>query len=333
MNELTQNMQTHCLGRFLIDLPKSIRGSTQQTVGYNHEVVIEVMGTLSLNEFNIRMGQIEAEYRAKKHSEGWPYFYSVSSPSPTIKLFERLESENELDDSARVIEGYKWSDDKVIKMVAKAIDVSAPKFQNDVLAKQVPTTTPQKRALLTDLLQRARSRELNDIPTEPGFCFEGGFLAGKADKEEEIRAVFDFKKMPDVQIRWSGDSHAQLDDTLLQRPGLSELISRSNGALLRKGVVKIPGVFEVEEWLMAGDMDQAGGKTIKGHYFKMEGNSKSGNPHTPFFEVVMENGGPIESTFDANGNYTVTPASLTEKEALALWDAVSKTIRMRPGAL
>lgn len=333
MNELTQDMQTHCLGRFVIDLPKGIRGSTKQTVGHDREVVIEVLGTMTLNDFNIRMAQIEAEYRAKKHRRGWDYFYSASAPSSTIKLFERLESDTENSEISRAVEGYKWSEEKIIKMVANATDVSDPKYQNDPIAKQLRTDTPQKKALLTDLLQRAHGRKDFEMPTEPGFCFDGGFLAGKPGGEEEIRAVFDFKKMPDVQLQFASNSAIEEKTTLLERPGLSELVSRGNGSVLRKGAIKIPGALQAEEWLLAGDMDQAGGKTIKGHYFTMEGNSKIGKPQNPFFEFVMENGGRLDSTFDDKGNYIVTPASLSEAQALALWNAVSKTIRMRPEAL
>lgn len=333
VNELTQDMQTHCIDRFLIDLPKGMMLGTMQTVGQNREVVITIAGSASHDEFNTRMAQIEAEYRAKKHIDGWAYFYNVSSPSPTIRLFERLESENDLDDSSREIEGYRWSEHKVIKMVIKALDLSDPKYRNDPLAMQLRTNTHDKKALIADLLQRVRSRDTKEIPTEPGMCFDGGFLAGNAQGDYEFTADFWFSKMPDVSFSFSSNSFPYERKYLLDREGLDQLVSDSHGAVLRKGAITVPGVMQAQEWLLAGDMRQAGGAIIEGHYFKLEGNSKVGSPQTPFFDLEMENGGEIEQKFDANGKGIPTKASLTQAQALALWDAVTRTIRMRPGAI
>lgn len=330
MTNLTQTMQTHCIGRFLIDLPKEASIETMQTLGHNREVVIDMAGTMTLEAFHARMAQIEADYKVKKHMEGWPYFYGSSSPSPDIKLFERLEEANRLTEDARAIEGYKWSNNKVIQMITKATDVSDPKYQNDPIAKQWHTDTAEKKALITDLLQRARRRDINDIPTEPGLCFDGGFVAEKAGKEDEFYATFKFKSMPDVDFSLSIYSGLNGDTTLLERESdLNQMVSNSNGSVIRKGPVSIPGAEKVEEWLMEGDMEQGGGRLMKGHYFKLEGNSKGGSPQRPNFELVMENGGEFESERSSKP----TKASLSEAEALALWDAVSKTLRLRPGAL
>ena len=213
-------------------------------------------------------------------------------------------------------------------MVIKATDVSDPKYQNDPIAKQWRTDTAEKKALLTDLLERARGRDINDIPTEPGLCLDGGFVALKEGKEDEFYATFNFKKIPDVDFRLNIYSGLNGDTTLLERGAdLKQMVSNNNGKVLRKGPVSIVDAEQVEEWLMAGDMEQGGGKLMKGHYFKLEGNSKGGSPQRPNFELVMENGGAV-----AEGIPKPTKASLSEAEALALWDAVSKTLRLRPGA-
>lgn len=128
MNNLTQTMQIHCISRFLIDLPKEASIETMQTLGHDREVVIDMAGTITLEAFHARMAQIEAEYKIKKHHRGWPYFYGSSSPSPDIKLFERLEEANNLTEDARATEGYKWSNNKVIQMVTKTTDVSDPEY-------------------------------------------------------------------------------------------------------------------------------------------------------------------------------------------------------------
>jgi hypothetical protein len=59
----------------------------------------------------------------------------------------------------------------------------------------------------------------------------------------------------------------------------------------------------------------------------LEANSKIGSAQTPLVILSMDNGGlPPES----DGNRSLSQASLTEDEAVALWDAVSRTLRPRP---
>ena len=353
VNALTQDMQTHCWGRFLVDLPKGMQGYTQQVVGYSREVVIETQSTPSQEAFKLRMQELEAYYKAKisrdrtvlengvkvLREKGRSYLFSTSAPSPDVRLFERLKND-EHRTASRLIEGYKWSNGVTLKIVAEAWDYSDKKYQEDKIVQQmsVRVNTPQKTALIANLLQRARGRADNEIPTEPGFCFSGGFLAGKAftgdsvRDVEEFNAVFDFKDMPDVQVNFMSNNDISADETLTERPDLDKLVAQNNGTVLRKGSVKLPGIAQAEEWMLEGDVPQRSGKIILGHYFKLEGNSKMAAPQTPFFELEMQNGAATESQFDDKGKYITRPASLTQAEVLKLWDAVSKSVRVRPGA-
>lgn len=331
VSELTQDLKPYCFGRFLIDLPKqAIVSQTGPTVGHNRDVVIETMGSMTQDEFNARMAQIEKEYKEKKHRRGWPYFYGSSSPIPTIKLFERLEDAINLTYVSRSIEGFKWSNNTLIKMVVKAHDVSDPESRADSILKQLTTNTPQKKALLTDLLQRVRARAASEIPTEPGLCFEGGFLAGKASEEEEFSATISFAKMPDVTMNFNSNTENREPTTLLDRASaIEKSLPQRNGKTLRKGKLTLMGIPQAEEWLLAGEMGQSGGGKMQGHEFTIEGNSKISSPQTPFFTFEFKNG----NGYALPEGKQITKASLSDAEALALWDAVSKTIRMRSSAL
>ena len=139
--------------------------------------------------------------------------------------------------------------------------------------------------------------------------------------------------MPDVQVNFMSNNDISADETLTERPDLDKLVAQNNGTVLRKGSVKLPGIAQAEEWMLEGDVPQRSGKIILGHYFKLEGNSKMAAPQTPFFELEMQNGAATESQFDDKGKYITRPASLTQAEVLKLWDAVSKSVRIRPGAL
>jgi Tle cognate immunity protein 4 C-terminal domain/Tle cognate immunity protein 4 N-terminal domain len=352
VNALTQDMQTHCWGRFLVDLPKGMQGYTQQVVGYSREVVIETQSTPSQEAFKLRMQELEAYYKAKisrdhivlengvkvLREKGRSYLFSTSAPSPEVRLFEILRNE-EHGAGSKLIEGYKWSNGQTIKMVIEATEASLESAEDAAMTIKLKWSVPQRIEQMTSLLQRARGRADNEIPTEPGFCFSGGFLAGKAftgdsvRDVEEFNAVFDFKDMPDVQVNFMSNNDISADETLTERPDLDKLVAQNNGTVLRKGSVKLPGIAQAEEWMLEGDVPQRSGKIILGHYFKLEGNSKMAAPQTPFFELEMQNGAATESQFDDKGKYITRPASLTQAEVLKLWDAVSKSVRMRPGAL
>jgi ABC-type uncharacterized transport system auxiliary subunit len=61
MNELTQSMQTHCVGRFLIDLPSDAKIASSQAVGYRGEVAIVTIGKMSEEAFDKLMLDTEVE--------------------------------------------------------------------------------------------------------------------------------------------------------------------------------------------------------------------------------------------------------------------------------
>lgn len=336
MNELTQEMQTHCVGRYLIDLPKDFEVGTSQAVGYKREVVIKTLGKMTESGFNTYMQQIEAEYKVKKNRrQKISYFFSTSKPTTDSQIFERIKDDEEPIDS-RLIEGYKWSNGIALKMVVAATESSLENREDAALTIKTGLDVSQRKKYITGLLARLRSRETTEIPKEPGFCFDGGFLSGKAgdgkelEIDEEISAGFLFKSNPDVSFDFNSSTRLQEDETLLQR-NVSALLSYKKARVLRKGNVILSGVSQAEEFLMEGDTDNGNfveGKQLRGHFFKLEGNSKSGSSLTPFFDLVMRTG---ETIMVDNKNTTKGP-TLSDAQAIALWDAMSKTIRPRPGA-
>ena len=64
--------------------------------------------------------------------------------------------------------------------------------------------------------------------------------------------------------------------------------------------------------------------------FEMQVNETTSKPATPNFSLELSTGGQYE----VQGRFAkFDPPSLTTGEAVALWDAISRTLRMRPGAL
>lgn len=111
--------------------------------------------------------------------------------------------------------------------------------------------------------------------------------------------------------------------TLLQRTDFNAAIKAGDGHTIRKGSVNLPGIQQAEEWLSDGLTSAK----VQGHYFVLEANSRIGSASTPLVSLNMENGGRLP---EIDGDRKVTHASLTEGEAIALWDAVSRSLRPRP---
>ncbi|MNR57197.1 hypothetical protein D3C85_1779230 [compost metagenome] len=78
---------------------------------------------------------------------------------------------------------------------------------------------------------------------------------------------------------------------------------------------------DAEEWLLAGPRPTT---EVHGHLFSLEGNALENDVLAPFVGLDMETAVPLP---DDRG---LERASLTDAEALAVWDAISRTLRPRP---
>ena len=76
---------------------------------------------------------------------------------------------------------------------------------------------------------------------------------------------------------------------------------------------------------------------IPGNDFLLEVDSKTATASTPLVMVELYNGyripGPTLSLKESAVRPNLTKATLTDAETVALWDKVTSTLRVRPGAL
>jgi hypothetical protein len=333
MQTLTHAMTPRCIGRYLIDLPASMVPSGWgglKAQGVNIEVA-------PLNEslFRWRYEQREAELRAA-HLDAHP-------DQPVLKeiiplrgaiggIFNR--SENGGSNGSRTLELHAWRDGYAIKMWVNAADSRYPEYKDDLLSAQIGTDVPQKQALLLDVFARIRGRADNEMPSDQGLCFHGGFLQGTATDEENLDMSYVFTDMPDVSLSIHNNSNIVSDDTLLDRSKSVEANVRdANGHTLRKGERKSHGGLAFEEWLLAGNTDDH----VKGHLFSLEVNSKIGSAQTPLLNIDFHNGQRIGTpdkrppgSLPLDSPPPLAKSSLSEGEAVALWNAITDTLRPRP---
>ncbi len=317
--ELKNQLQPKCVGRYLIDMPADVSVFGSATL---HGVTFESMA-MSLKDYREEVDAREKELKGKKHQEGFQYLYAHGPASaPETYYFVHLKNTYG-SNLGRIIEGYKWSRGHRIRLEIKASDVTTSEFKDDPGAQQIGNNVPQKTRLIFDLLDKVRGRNDEDIPTEPGVCFIGGFLPGKASNDEKIDVQFVLFGHQDVAVDFYSNTNGHESNTLLQRGAdINAMLSEdANGKTIRKGGVDLQGL-KAEEWLAAYTTEA---RTI-GNSFYLEANARASGEQEPYIWLTL---------YTASGNHlmrthSIEKASLNEAEALALWDAVSRSLRPRP---
>jgi len=185
----------------------------------------------------------------------------------------------------------------------------------------VKRNVPEKTRVVLDLLSRIRGRPEEDIPSEPGVCFFGGFISGKAGETENVWGTYRMLKNPDAFFTINTDTNIKQDTTLLQRSiSLQSALARFSGKTLRKGVVDLTNL-PAEEWLMRAETLMG----VPGQYLTLEANPSSGRPQAPLVILDLETG--LIGEDDEN---PPKRSSLSDDEVVKVWDAVSRTLRVRP---
>ena len=327
MNALTSHLTTRCVGRYLIDVPAEVASfGTTQVSGVDIEAK-----AMSLDDYHKAMKARSDELRATKSFFGYRFLYAdtVIEGIPESRYFLSLGNANAMTDAERLVEMYRWDRGYQIKMrIAASNAKDSVYFKNKPRVKDDPdmTNVSAKAQLVVSLLSRARGRTDDEIPNEPGACFQGGFLVGPQWDSEKIEAYFVLPAHRDVSFSLETNTDVHDDTTLLQRGKEinAALTHDPNGKAIRNGHVALTGMI-AEEWLMQ--------KTtvfkIPGFLFSMEANSLPNNDQKPVVMLDMRVGAPSALTDDSA---TIDKASLIEGEAVGLWDAVSRTLRPRPNA-
>jgi hypothetical protein len=325
VNTITSKLKTRCVGRYLIDVPADAAlFGTLDVQGVSIEAK-----PMSLDDYRKAMNARSEELRSAKSLFGYRFLYNSTDIKgiPDSRYFVSLGKTYEGTDSTRLIEAYRWDRGYQIGMKIEGDDAKhSVYFKDDPVARDAPymNDAAAKSQLLVSLLSRARGRPDDEIPGEPGVCFQGGFLRGEPWPKESVT----FQVVPahhdDVSFDLETDSNLRETTSLLERGhDINELFRQAHARTLRKGVVELRGMH-AEEWLASGPtvLD------VPGFMFSLEANSKNGSPRAPLTTLQMDVGAP-NRVFK---NHDLKMASLTEAEAINVWDIISRTLRPRPNA-
>ncbi len=337
--EAEQAFATHCFGRYLVRLPNTM--VLYQEGGQNIQDVQLSVVPMNQVEFAAAIARRKRELEATFMSgpEKYPFLRSTTELRTPLEgvIFDRAESPNSGGRISRQLELDGWKNGFRITAKINAIDTSFPEDANEPALQSLKPTLQANLARLLDVVGRTSGRGEN-IPSTKGVCICNGFVSGAATDAENVAILYQMKDAPDVFFRFTTNSAYAPSDTLLERGKKVEaLILENQGRVLRRGSRTIAAAGSGEEFLYSilGDAKSDRGR-IMTHKFALEANRKIGGAAAPLILVDLEIGEVLPSP-DGKGPATpaavpVTRASLSDAEAISLWDAVIPTIQPRPGA-
>jgi hypothetical protein len=316
--KMTEKMKTVCVGRLLIDLPDEAQHHLYRAWvdGFDIEAFAE-----SPEAFRKRVAAREAEIRAKpdrlggdKNLETVREVTTDSGLAGKMFVHGRNVSEGTEGYSADTLRHYRYEGVALEAHVhgdGISIDVSADDYDPDLIEN------------LPKLVSQLVANPHNHMPTEPGFCLDRAYVRDPltAEQGERIAMLAGLPSRPDIELRFDTMAGTKPDDRgLLERNAASH--ARAPAAInmrftnLRAAPRMIGGLTGDE---LVERVIEENFAIIYG--FEWDVNGTEDNVFVPAVTLQMKTG---------SGDGGPVPSSLSQLAALALWDKISSSIRIRP---
>jgi len=313
-NPLLSQSRPWCIGRFVFDRPVASEISNQRYEFRGEK--IETKYNSSVNYYQEKVKDLERNLRqndrvnpGNNSKTGHAWLEKEFSPRRDAKIFiyREFDASSALDFKT---EGYIF-DNRSLFHTTGGIGVTALGRVEDIY---------------NDTYRRIKARDNWSIPTESGFCFDGGIVTGSSTYTEEVSQSFAL--MPGrpalllIQMRDAVDTDQQpLTQTL---PQLRAQMDRMPGQyrILRQGKRTIAGM-DAEEVLFELKEDDI---TSYRFYLLAPGDESTlAKPHTAI-QLLLGASRP-----DLAPERATSPVD--EAGALQTWDTLLNSLRLRPGAV
>ncbi|EOW6619747.1 T6SS immunity protein Tli4 family protein [Cronobacter dublinensis] len=316
---IVKEMQTRCVGRYLIDLPASYAIVENSLERINDMTVTTTRMYLPAFEQRIHLRELELQATKTISADEMPYLKNIHPVPNGLSgvIFERNETPGSYD-AFRILEAHIYSKGVAIKIEVNTKNGTAARYDADRVnaPNSFKNTVPETLSKLNDLLTRIEGRGEEEIPIVRGSCIQNAFINDNGKDKEEIDVLF--KSSDGSQLRYgiSTDNFTREKDSLLERSNdiVANLLS-INGSVLRKGARKV-NQLDIEELLAAGHYSSNGNKRYD---FILITNETTSNFKSPVFSLELLNN-------------EWEPSPYNQHEIVSFWDAISKTLRVRPGA-
>ena len=298
------NWKTWCLGRFTIVLPP------EAVYDGGHPLYDDTtLSTTPMESaaFQAMLKNRHEELRAIKHRKASVYLLDVSviKDVPLSGLFTFYSSPNS----------------------TVLVTLEAYKLINGMSYKAVTQATPDRigiaQQIVSDLMKSMEARGDHDVPVAAGYCFKNGFIPDNGQMFEHLTASFSFKGHPDVYLNIATDSRDvdNAEEPLLKKieEGKKENgIAVASVKTLRQGDRKL-GESPGQEVLLKGPMDSG----QMGQGFIWEAIGLPNDSQHPQIRIDF-------STANTFGQDNGPPSSLSDADAIAVWDHMLQSFKLRP---
>ena len=313
-------LEPWAVGRFVIDVPKGADVSYSQ--GYRGAgAEIEVFPCARFQAEKLVKDRVE-ELQGTRHLEGGTLLerYVESQTLPNTWILYRWRDRSHK--GVIYVDAYHWQ--ATPSGPRRSFQESAYLFKFDRGIEPVDSEIQEAQAGLEDLFRRVRVRDNRDIPSDPGFCMDNSMIPGLPPDglhSEGAAISFAVPGHPDIFVRFDTSvvsKRTAAGEKLLARvkrvnsePMFSKLTSKELRA--RERAV---GDYKGQEYL---EMFQEDG--LWDMQFQWEFSGFGDCWDYPAMTLELTNSRAEDSR---------APLSMTEEEALALWDAMVDSIRIRP---
>ena len=296
-------LKPYAFGQFLVDLPEGVEMANWKQE-YKGAGPIKVSEGITIGQFETIVKQRADELRVVPHQEG----------GTMLEQVDKLALPN--------CQQVLYWDSELSKL---QLECNAYFLLGNRLFKINPMTDPdfksknEMRVANEDIFRSMRLRNPDEIPTVPGFCFDGAIItediSGMKHHSELVMVDIAWKERPDVHFSFYAIGNGEmLDPPLLER--LKDAGSDPGEKRLRSGNRTV-GPFHGEENLTRVKEKN----NTEGHLFLWESQGVPFDPYNPQIRFDMTTG---------DGPNGAENTSLSDKDALRLWDAIVSSIRLRP---
>jgi hypothetical protein len=307
-----KEMQTHCIGRHLVDLPTGFEltdGATSIFKQANAPVDAPTIDVITRAS-----GITRAEFAKKVKKRRTEI---VAAADDTTDILKEMKSIGDNATLFRILQiGDAYISELHILKGDRYLSMTTDSFHNQFLEAETRLADFSKNVALDSA----------SADSHPGFCLGPVVIQGQYVKEY---ATFSFRSrlQPDVLLSVDVDTYLPDEaETLLHRvSGPGSLLKKFDvrNKVLREGELKVGGM-RAQEWLSWAKLGDDRDK--KQFAFALETTRAKPSPAQPHIHVELATGQQ-----DLKGdNHT---NSLSDEEAISLWDSIVKSIRLRPGAI
>ena len=292
---------THAIGRHLVDLPAD--ATLDETYQIN-EVKVEPLSIKNRRHFDSLVDLREKEIKAVRHDKGFPMFLErVALPNGSVILISWKSTYSE---ALIFFDSYFLIGSKAVKYSGS---VGPDRKQSALKLDQ-------------ELSEEWRELRPGEIPEGVGFVAGEVMLVDKRFNLESWSLSVRFPGKPRVSFKIYGFAQRVVEPGLRERAGGATgfLASLLSGKSTLRNHARPVGPIEADEILMAATQNGR-----RGYAFMWEAPGKPHSLAEPYLTAQLTDG-----IYDPE---VPGPNSFTDDdEALALWDEIVGSIRLRPGA-